>query len=390
MKILLINDVATASGGAERMTITLRNKLREIGHDARIFSSRARYGPQEIDADFMCYGTTGSIRTANRTLNPFAFVQLRKTLQSFRPDVVHVRMFLSQLSPLILPALRNFPAIYHAPWYETICPSGLKLLPNGSLCEDSVGVACYRNQCVSAVDWPMLMLQLRLFRRWKNVFDAVVTNSSSVKDRLAQHGIGPIQVIYNGVRDRPQRTGLDVVPTIGYIGRLSYEKGVHVLVQAFARVVRAIPEARLLIAGDGPQRQHLEHLILENKLGPHVRMLGFLAQEEIDNAFSDVWAVTSPSLLEEPFASSGAEAMMRGTALIASRGGGFLEMVQHEQTGLLVPPNDPLALADAMARLLNERQLAAAMGAAGRQRALSHFTLEACVESFLSLYQKLI
>src|SRR5438552_4677567 len=132
MRILLVNDAATPSGGAELLSIALRDELRARHHDARLFASSARYGPGESQADYSCFGTISSLRTLNRVANISAYRRLRSVLEEFRPEVVHVRMFLTQLSPLILPLLRDVPSVYHATWYETICPTGLKILPNGS------------------------------------------------------------------------------------------------------------------------------------------------------------------------------------------------------------------------------------------------------------------
>jgi hypothetical protein len=146
MKILLVNDMAVPTGGAELMTLTLRQELQARGHDARIFASTALDTSHALFADYTCFGTTSSWRTANRVINMSACWQLGRVLKQFRPDVVHVRMFLTQLSPTILPLLRRVPSLYHATWYETICPTGLKLLPDRSICHEK-----------SCFDWIMVV-----------------------------------------------------------------------------------------------------------------------------------------------------------------------------------------------------------------------------------------
>ncbi len=103
MKILLVNDYATPTGGAELLTLVLRDGLRQRGHDARIFSSSARPSAGDNHADYECFGTTSRFRTLLQTVNPWAFWQLRQILTEFKPDVVHVTIFLTQLSPFILP-----------------------------------------------------------------------------------------------------------------------------------------------------------------------------------------------------------------------------------------------------------------------------------------------
>ena len=389
MRILLLNDAATPSGGAELLTIALRNQLREFGHDARIFSSTASYGPQPTCADYHCFGTTGRLRSVNRVLNASAYLRLRDVLRQFKPDVVHVRMFLTQLSPAILPLLRGVPSLYHAAWYETICPNGLKLLPDNSICHDKAGLACLRHGCLSTHSWPLQMLQLRLWEHWRSVFDVVVANSNAVRNSLVAHGISPVTVIWNGVSVRPARPALSSTPTVAFASRLSREKGPRELVIAFARLVANLPNARLLIAGDGPMRNDLDRLITDLNLCEHVEMLGHLSNHALEQRLEKAWVVAVPSLLAEPFGLAAAESMMRGTAVVATNAGGLAEIVRHESTGLLVRPGDEIDLSAALARILGNRDLAEEWGRSARKYALSHFGLPAFARSFEDLYRSI-
>src|SRR5918999_1323382 len=139
MKILLINDYGTLTGGAEVQMLLFRDELRRQGHDARLFTSSARTSAEKSHADYECLGTTSRLRTLLQTANPWAFARLRKVLAEFHPDVVHVRIFLTQLSPLILPLLMNVPCVYHVVWYRPLCPLGTKMLPDGTACHLPAG-----------------------------------------------------------------------------------------------------------------------------------------------------------------------------------------------------------------------------------------------------------
>lgn len=389
MKVLLLNDAATPSGGAEIMTIALRDELRSRGHDARIFASSAEYGQQASVADYSCFGTTAGLRTLNRVFNVSAYRQLSMVLKTFEPDVVHVRMFFTQLSPSILPILRSVPSLYHASWYESVCPNGLKLLPDGSDCSSPAGVACRKNGCLSRRAWAPLMVQRELWKRWRTAFDVFVANSDAVRSKLIEDGIERVEVVWNGVPERPERPPLRAPPTAAYAGRLSWEKGVTVLVEAFRHVVARIPDARLLIAGDGPQRQALETLAEELEIRPNVEFMGHIPRHEMEQRIERAWVHVVPSQVMEPFGIAAAEAMMRGTAVVASDTGGLPEIVDHEQTGLLVPPRDVNALTSALVRILADGSLAEEMGRAGRDRALTHLSLSACVDKFLMLYESI-
>jgi hypothetical protein len=166
LRVLLVNDYGTPGGGAELQVLALRERLRERGVDARLFASSADEGLGENGADHRCLGTTSALRTPLQVANPSASIRLRRVLREFRPDVVHVRLFLTQLSPLILPLLARVPSIYHASWYRAVCPVGTKMLPDGSPCAVRAGLACHGNGCLPWRNWAPLMGQRFLVRRW--------------------------------------------------------------------------------------------------------------------------------------------------------------------------------------------------------------------------------
>ena len=389
MKILLINDYATPIGGAEILTLDLRNALRDRGHDARLFTSNAGENGGCDLADYTCRGTTSRFRTLLQSANPWAALELRRALHAFQPDVVHVRMFLTQLSPLILPLLRGIPSLYHVVWYRPICPLGTKLLPDGSLCCSPPGAVCYRTGCLPLHDWVPLMLQMKLWRRWRNVFNLIVANSEPVKRRLLAEGIEAVKVVPNGVPPRQLRTPLSGGPTVVFAGRLVREKGVDILLRAFAKVVQQIRDAQLVVCGDGPERANVEKLTNDLGIARSVSITGFLPHEEIERMFREAWAVAIPSTWEEPFGVVAIEAMMNGAAVAASASGGLGQIVLDGETGFLVPRGDVNALAATLLQLLGDRELAERMGRAGRELAIAQFSEAKMVDRFVELYRSI-
>jgi glycosyltransferase involved in cell wall biosynthesis len=389
MRILLISDYATPAGGAELMLLALRDALLTRGHDARFFASSARPLGRPSQADYECWGIASRLRGLIQVANPSAVWHLSRVLREFQPELVHVRLLMSQISPAILPLLRGFPAIFHAAWYREICPSGIKTLPTGVPCGEPAGTACWNNACVPAYAWPSLLLQQRLWRHWHGVFGTIVANSHATRRLLEAQGIRCDEVIWNGVPERPPRPALAAPPTIAFAGRLVWEKGADVLVQAFAKVSVRIPEARLLLAGDGSERKSLEAQIDALHLRSRVTLLGHLSREEMERRFASAWVQVIPSRWEEPFGLVVAESMMRGTAVVASNRGGPAELVQHGRTGLLVPPQDPEALSAALLTLLESREYAELMGRNGRAFALRNLTEDLFVDRFESLYSRL-
>ncbi len=393
LKILLVNDASTRSGGAEIMSLTLRDCYRERGHEAVLFSSRAVYGKSPVEADHTCFGSTSPLRQVLRVANPSAWNEIRKVVSRFRPDIVHLRMITTQLSPMILPALRGYPTIYHASWHEMVCPNGLKMLPDLSPCTYSAGVECWRQGCLSTIAWPGLLLQLRLLNHWRSCFHRVVANSQYLRSRLCEEGwddVADVEVILNGVPVVTQRASLNDVPTIGFAGRLCPEKGAGELVDAFAILRSDLDNARLVIVGDGPDRQRLERKCESLGISDSVTFTGKLSRDQADSVLRQVWVQAVPSICQESFGLVAAEAQMRGTAVVATRRGALPEVVVDGETGLLVDASSPIELAKALSRILRDKDLAERLGQSGRTRAMARFRLDDCVSSFLDLYSRVL
>ena len=328
LRILLVNDYGVLRAGAEIAVDGLRTELRARGHIVRLFSSTAAVSETEISvADDHCLGTTSRFRTLLQSANPWAAAALRRVLAAFRPDVVHLNIILTQLSPLILRELRGVPCVYHAHWQRAICPAGTRLLPDGSLCRNKAGIVCYREGCLPLRDWAPLMLQLRLWKRWHESIDCVVAQRGLCVIRLMESGIQDIEVIHYGVPDCPPRPPLDEPPCIVFAGRLVHEKGVEVLLRAFHRVLSRVPDARLQIAGEGPAEGPLRALAGELGVNASVTFNGKLSRSEVERRFAGAWAQVAPSVWEEPFGLVAVEAAMRGTAVVASDIGGLPETV---------------------------------------------------------------
>ncbi len=389
MKILLLHDYGTATGGAELQMLSLRQGLRDRGHQVRLLTSRAQMVESPLLSDDACFGTTSKLQVLSQVANPSAYLTLRQALRDFQPDVVHVRMFMWQLSPLILPLLRDLPCLYQTAVYKAICPLGTKVLPDGSSCEFAAGAACWRSGCLTAQSWLPLMLQRQLWLRWRSAFDRVVALSYGMKAKLEAEGISPVEVVHNGVPERPMRPALQDPPIVVFAGRLVPEKGVEGLLRAFAQVLPQIPQARLLIAGQGSEANFLQTLAAELGISDSVTWLGHLPFVEMERQFESAWVQVVPSQWEEPFGNVSTEAMMRGTAVIASAVGGQPEIVQDRVTGFLVSPGEVDAIAVPLLWLLRDRPLAEQVGQAGRQRALTHFSEAKRTDRFIDLYQQI-
>lgn len=384
MKLLLVNDYAAALGGAELSLLALREGLRKRGHDARLFASSAAGGV----ADHSCFGTTSRFRTLLQCWNPLAARALRRTLLSFAPDVVHVQMFLTQLSPAILEPLRGVASVHVAVWYRDICPLGTKQLPNGSICRSPAGRVCTREGCVPWWDNGPLMLQMRAWRRRRDAFTMILANSEATRRRLHDEGIETEGVLTRGLPDFGARPPLVGPPLVGFAGRLVKAKGVDVLLRAFARARAAVPEARLRIVGSGPEEAEAKRLAEGLGLLDRVEFNGQKTRGEVEALLAPAWVQAVPSTWEEPFGFVAVEAAMRGTAVVASATGGLVEIVEDGKTGRLVPAGDVAALADALVALLLDRSLAESLGRSARDSARQRFSHEATLDRAEAVYRE--
>lgn len=195
--------------------------------------------------------------------------------------------------------------------------------------------------------------------------------SDSTRDDLVARGVPRerIHVVYPGVDATgltPDPTGgRTPVPTFLYVGRLKRYKGVETAIRAVALVRRAGTDVVLEIAGQGDDRPRLERLVTELGLGSGVRFLGFVPEEDKRALLRRSWATVFPSP-KEGWGITNVEAAACGTPAVASDSPGLRESVRHEETGLLVPADDPPALAAALQRLAREPDTVARLGRGGR------------------------
>ncbi len=176
-------------------------------------------------------------------------------------------------------------------------------------------------------------------------------------------------------------------PLVGNVAALVPHKGQRHLVEAAARVLPEHPDARFIIAGEGELRASLEQQIRQHHLEKHVMLVGFRADIlSLHKAF-DVFAMSS---VTEGLGTSLLDAMACGKPVVATTVGGIPEVVVHDETGLLVPPRDPPAMAAAIVRLLADPGLRRQMGEAGLARVRTHFSAETMVQNTLRVYQQVV
>jgi glycosyltransferase involved in cell wall biosynthesis len=232
---------------------------------------------------------------------------------------------------------------------KLICPTGAKLLPDASVCKRPVGRACLQERCLGAAHWLRDSLRYRLLLRASRRARQILVCSRSLQRTLHDAGIDsdveelPVEEPSPGFCSQPAREPLFV-----FVGRLDREKGVDVLLHAFALLRERVPGARLTIVGRGPLRASLEALAGRLSLLGAVSFAGWRTPAGLEEELAPAWAAVVPSRWAEPFGLVAVEAMVRGVPAVVTDHGGLAETVDHGVSGLHVPPENVAALARAL------------------------------------------
>jgi len=232
---------------------------------------------------------------------------------------------------------------------------------------------------------------------YNRAVDAVIAISEGVRTALIRVGVRAerIRVVPSGIDARALAAppaaraavrrewglGDDEVAVVA-LGALEVRKGHAVLLAAAAGLASAAPRLRYVFCGEGRQAKALAGAAAA--LDGAARLVGFRRDVAACLAAADIVALPS---LQEGLGVAALEAMAAGRPVVASRVGGLAEAVVHEETGLLVPPGDPTALAAALARLARDPDLRARLGAAGRARVLARYTAARMAEGTLACYE---
>jgi glycosyltransferase involved in cell wall biosynthesis len=305
---------------------------------------------------------------------------------------VHLHNIYHQLSPSVLRPVqrRGIATVMTLHDYKLVCPSYL-LLDHGKVCEaclDGHFRHAVARRCKDGSLGASAVLALEsTVHRAVGAYDPVhqfvcpsrflagkVARAARYADRLA--------VVSNFVDVRAVAARRAPGKGAVYVGRLSHEKGVDVLVEAIGR----LPGRHLEVVGDGPERARLEALAAAVAPG-RVRFLGRLPREQVLDRLRAAAVAVLPSRCHENQPMAVLEAFACGVPVVAADLGGLPELVDAGRCGELFPAEDAGALAAALGRLLDDPARAAALGAAARARAEQEFTPERHLERLDAVYR---
>jgi glycosyltransferase involved in cell wall biosynthesis len=247
--------------------------------------------------------------------------------------------------------------------------------------------------------WKRLIFNRAFMRRG----DRVIAVGSAVRRALIDNeGIQRerVAVIYNGIDPSPYLASTSLCAhvrrelglsdndfVLAQVARLDPLKDHCTALRTVSRLADNMPNVRLLLVGDGPQRRHIEREIARKGLDSYVRLLGTRRDVERILAAADLFLLTS---ISEGIPLTLLEAMAAGRPPVATRVGGVSEVVEDGATGVLVPAGDDQALATAIQRLAGDAPLRRRMGAAGQQRAIASFSEQQNHRAYSTLYGEML
>ena len=322
--------------------------------------------------------------------------ELFALLQTERPDVVHVHNTFMMISPSVYEACRDvgIPVVQTLHNYRLLCP-GWSLSRDGRVCEEciddglwrSVWHGCYRDSRLMTAAVALMLQVHRTKGTWERSVDSYVALTNFAREKFIQGGLPPstIHVKPNFLESDPGERSSGGEAFL-FVGRLSAEKGVGILLDAWQQLSHAIP---LVIIGDGPLRQSLENEVAAKGLS-NIRFTGWLSTPEVYKAIKNAAALIIPSVCYEGFPMTLVEAFACGTPVIGSDLGGVREIVIDGRNGVHFAAGNARDLASKVEWAWARPAVLEEMGHAGRNDFEQLYSAEKNYKRLLQIYEKTI
>ncbi len=401
--LMLTQFYAPDIGGEERHVQDLSAELVKRGHAVTVASiwhpDRMEYENDHGVKVFRLRSTTGRASQLYREMDrshappfpdPELTVALWKLIEREHPDIIHAHNWMLH-SFLPYRIFKHIPTVITLHDYSFVCAMK-RLMLYDAPCTGPALVKClkcssHHYEAIKGVPIFLSNQAMRVIEKKTVDLFVAVSQEVAIRNRLVEQRL-PYQVIPNFVPDDLDRHRNPADPRVAqlpdngyllYVGDLSRDKGIHILLKAYAGLEEAPP---LILIG----RKTLD---TPSVFPQNVFHLGSWPHAAVMEAWHRCSIALTPSTWPEPFGIVAIEAMLSGRPVIASRIGGLTEIVLNGETGLLVPPGDAPALQKAIQRLLADPALRERMGRAGRQR-VSIFKASNVVQQIEHIYNHLI
>lgn len=349
MKILIVNKFLYPNGGSETYIFKLGNELKRQGHEVEYFGME--HEGRIVGNHAQVYTSNMNFHTGKlqRLIYPFKIIysseaakKIRKVLEDFEPDVVHLNNFNFQLTPSVIYAVKKYERkrkrkmrlVYTAHDSQLVCPNHLMQNPITLTCCDEClkhgAFQCARRKCIHGSRIKSLLgaFEAVLYKKLKayQKLDVIVCPSRFLKDKLDTDFVlrQKTIVLHNFVDQKMQAEMVPKQDYVLYFGRYSQEKGINTLL----KVCQKLSEIPFHFAGGGPLEEEIRKL-------PNIKLCGFLEGDTLAREIAGARFVVFPSECYEncPFAVM--EAQMCHTPVIGSDLGGIPELIEEGITGEL-------------------------------------------------------
>ena len=383
MKVLVAHNFYQQPGGEDQCLAAEVAMLRAHGHEVTQYC---------VHNDLIA--AMNRLQVASRTIwSQSAFHELRRLFRTHRPQIAHFHNTLPLISPAAYYAARaeNVRVVQTLHNFRLLCANAL-LFRNGEPCEDCLGKAipwpgvvhkCYRGSRAASAAIATMLTMHRVPGTWRKAVDVYIALTEFSRRKLIEGGLpaGKITV-------KPNFASPDPGPGAGtggyavFVGRLSAEKGLETLLEAWQRLGGAVP---LKLVGDGPMAGLARKAAAENST---IQWLGNVPLEAVYALVGEAAFLVAPSQCYETFSRVIMEAFAKGTPVIASRLGAMAEIVEDGCTGLHFTPGDPVDLAAKVLQIVAEPLELARMRRAARQKFNQNFTADSNHESLIAIYEQ--
>ncbi len=386
MRILILHNAYAQAGGEDRVVAAESAALRARGHEVHLCLRES--------AALNASPLRGAAETLLTMGNPDASRELGQVLARVQPELVHVHNLFPRwgLAALRTLARARLPVVQTLHNFRWLCAPAT-LLRDGHDCRlcargdftNAVRYACMRRSHAISAAYALALATNRKTALAERTVARFICVSAFVRDVHRAAGFGGDKLAIKGhfLAQLPPSRGAGDGSLI-FIGRLSTEKGLHILLRALGQ----LPDVTLKIAGDGPERAALEREFA-NVL-PRVRFLGQLPHARLLEELCASSVCVVPSLGSETFGLSALEALACARPVVASDAGGLPELVRHGENGFIVPRGDPTALAERLRFLLAHPETASALGRAGRTEVERSHLAAANLERLEAIYAEAI
>lgn len=371
MRILLINDRSENKiGGAEQQVclekkLLRKNKLNTIsvGFDALLKSGKNECLIKESRNWFIR-------KTLKLLFNPYAYYKLRRIINSFSPDVIHIHKN-SKYPLTVLMACRDKKVIQTIHDYGELCPTGWCVKQKDlSECSGGIGIKCISSGCLSFFNFILYHMPLYKLRRHfsKKLICAYISPSIRLATYLKKQDYKNVILLRNLLDISEWKfSSKRKKQNILYVGALSKQKGVKYLIAAMKIILDNGYNANLTIIGSGNEQTRLVSYAEKLNILSKIEFLGAIPPENIAEYYQKASILVVPSIWMEQYGMVGPDALLSGTPCIGSNRGGIPEWLKHGVNGYLFRPGDSEQLAEHMIALLKNKKKARRFALNGRR-----------------------